>query len=123
MPSVLSQDFSKVEFSAPSLKKASPPVITPTDLTALFARFSQEYSVDQNLLTKIAACESHFNANSVNGDYGGMFQYSSSTWQTTRTAMSLDPNPDLRFNAEEAIKTTAYKISRGGSSAWPVCRQ
>jgi hypothetical protein len=35
--------------------------------------------------------------------------------------MGLNPDPELRFNAEEAIKTTAYKISRDGTGAWPVC--
>jgi hypothetical protein len=35
--------------------------------------------------------------------------------------MNLDPNPELRFNPEEAIKTAAFKISTVGFSPWPNC--
>jgi hypothetical protein len=35
--------------------------------------------------------------------------------------MGLDANSDLRFNAEEAIKTAAFHISQGGQGAWPNC--
>jgi hypothetical protein len=35
--------------------------------------------------------------------------------------MGLDTNPDLRKNAEEAIRTAAYKILNGGRGAWPNC--
>jgi hypothetical protein len=35
--------------------------------------------------------------------------------------MGLDSNPDLRFNADESIKTAAFKIAHGGIGAWPNC--
>jgi hypothetical protein len=35
--------------------------------------------------------------------------------------MELDPNPDLRYNAEESIKTAAYLISIGKTYLWPNC--
>jgi hypothetical protein len=50
-----------------------------------------------------------------------MYQFSKETWMNTRSQMGQDNNPDLRFNAEEAIKTAAFKISRGGAGAWAVC--
>jgi len=50
-----------------------------------------------------------------------MFQFSASTWASVRGLMGLDPNPDLRENAEEAIHTTAFMLSRGEESAWPNC--
>lgn len=53
--------------------------------------------------------------------YVGMYQFAAQTWQSTRTAMGLDPNPELRMNAEESIKTAAYKIANGGIQAWPNC--
>jgi hypothetical protein len=57
----------------------------------------------------------------TNGVYGGLFQFSSSTWISTRQAMNLDTNTELRFNPEEAIRTAAFKISTMGLSPWPNC--
>lgn len=96
-------------------------VTSPVDLDHWFSTYSQAFGIDENLLKHIAKCESGYNAGSISGPYGGMYQYLASTWSSTRNAMSLDPNPDLRFNAEEAIKTTAWKISVGGIQAWPHC--
>jgi len=95
--------------------------IAPQELQPLFTRYAQEYGVDADILAKIARCESHFNPQAVSGPYGGMYQYLVSTWASTRNAMGQDPNPDLRFSPEEAIETSAFKISRGGIGAWPVC--
>ncbi len=93
----------------------------PADLDPLFTKYSQEYGVSKDLLVKIAACESGFNPGAQNGPYGGMFQFLASTWVSNRKAMGLDPNPNLRYNSEEAIRTAAFKISRDGAGAWPVC--
>jgi hypothetical protein len=105
-----------------------PPTISPTgipatstDLESLFTRYSDEYHVDKEQLRKIARCESTFNPNAVNGPYLGMFQFAPQTWISQRTTMGLDPNTDLRTNAEESIKTAAYMISKGGASAWAGC--
>ena len=99
-----------------------PSVTGPADLDSLFTKYSSEFSVDIALLKKIAKCESGFNPTSNNsGLYLGMFQFSSSTWTVNRNRMGLDPNPDLRTNAEEAIRTAAFVISRGGRGAWPNC--
>src|SRR3989344_4908892 len=97
------------------------PIAAPVDLEALFTKYSNEYSVDKDLLKRIADCESHFNSEAVNGDYIGMFQFATSSWSSTRSAMGLDTNPDLRRNSEEAIRTTAFKIANGGQSSWPNC--
>ncbi|OGV97593.1 hypothetical protein A2W24_06140 [Microgenomates group bacterium RBG_16_45_19] len=90
---------------------------------ALFTQFANQFGVEVQLLKRIAWCESHYHPDSYNrsGGYGGIFQFSSSTWQSTRRAMGLDPNPDLRFDAEQAIMTAAFKIAAGGVRAWPVC--
>ena len=106
---------------APASKVKKPLAPAPYNLEALFDQYSQQYGVKKELLRKIARCESGFNPRAVNGPYGGMFQFLTSTWQSNRRAMGLDPNPDLRFNPEEAVKTTAFKISRDGTGAWPVC--
>ena len=97
------------------------PVFTPEHLDPLFNKYSQEYGVDKQVLIKIADCESKFNPQAVNGSYAGMYQFLASTWISNRKAMGQDPNPSLRFNPEEAIKTTAFKISQDGTGTWPVC--
>ena len=35
--------------------------------------------------------------------------------------MNMDPNPELRFHPEEAIRTAAFKISTAGLAPWPNC--
>ncbi len=106
----------------PSPTPTAIPTSTPvTDLESLFTKYSSQYSVSKDLLEKIAQCESGKNPNASYLSYLGMFQFGPDTWSSIRTRMNLDPNPDLRTNAEEAIKTAAYKISIGGQSAWPNC--
>ncbi len=99
------------------------PPPAPGEIDGYFKKYAGEYSVDENLMRKIAACESGYNTTSHNTtyDYAGMYQFSRDTWISTRGQMSDDPNPDLRFNAEQAIKTAAFKISRGGQNAWRNC--
>jgi hypothetical protein len=94
---------------------------TSGQLDEWFTKYSKEFSIDRQKLWNIAVCESNLNPNAVNGPYGGMFQFASSSWISTRIAMNMDSNPDLRFHAEEAIKTAAFKISTSGLSAWPSC--
>lgn len=73
-------------------------------------------------MKKIAYCESGGHPGASNGPYGGMFQYTVQTWEATRRLMGADTNPDLRYGAQEAIETTAFKLSRGGDAAWEHCR-
>jgi hypothetical protein len=116
--------------SAPTETPALTPTLQPTvsvttvgtdDLETLFTTYSTAYHVDKTLLEKIAQCESGKNSNALNGDYTGMFQFATSSWISVRATMGLDTNPDLRKNAEEAIRTAAYMISQGRASAWPTC--
>jgi hypothetical protein len=88
---------------------------------AYFDQYSNQYGVDKNLLKKIAQCESGMRANATNGIYGGMYQFASSTWVSTRAQMGLDTNPDLRFDSKESIQTASFKIANNGKSAWSGC--
>jgi hypothetical protein len=107
------------------------PTTTPTpstpsstnDLNILFSKYSAEYAVSQDILIKIAVCESKLNPNAQNGPYGGLYQFTPSSWNRVRIQMNADPNPDLRYNPEEAIKTAAFEISRHGTTIWPNCSQ
>jgi hypothetical protein len=107
----------------PTPSPTRPPPPPPGDLDNYFKRYAAEYNADEGLMRKIAVCESGYNASSHNTtyDYAGMYQFSKETWMNTRSQMGQDNNPDLRFNAEESIKTAAFKISRGGAGAWAVC--
>jgi hypothetical protein len=95
--------------------------VTSTQLDEWFTKYSTQFSVDRQRLWNIAVCESSLNPNAKNGDYGGMYQFSSSTWRSTRQRLNVDTNIQLRFNAEESIKTAAFLLSTSGHSPWPSC--
>ena len=97
------------------------PPVTSSQLDQWFTKYSNLYSIDRQKLWKVAVCESNLRPGATNGDYGGLYQFSTNAWKSTRRAMNLDPNPELRFNPEEAIKTAAFKISIVGFSPWPNC--
>jgi len=99
----------------------TPTTIPTTSFESYFDEYSEQYKVNKELLKKIAFCESGINPAAVNGQYGGMYQFSSETWQVTRKLMGADANPDLRFGAKEAIETAAYKIANGGQAACASC--
>jgi len=105
----------------PAYKAPAQPISTSAEIESWINQYGDQYGVDKEKLKSIAYCESRFNSGAVNGPYGGIYQYHPGTWSSTRKQMGLDPDPDLRFNAEEAIKTTAYKISVQGTGPWPVC--
>jgi hypothetical protein len=105
----------------PSAAPRFPSIVTSENLETLFSKYGTEYGVDANWLKKIAKCESNFNPNADSGLYVGMFQFAAPTWSSTRTGMGFDPNPDLRRNAEESIRTAAYMLSHGRQNAWPNC--
>lgn len=99
----------------------TPKPVTSQELNGWFTTYANHYSVDREKLRLIAICESTLKPHAVNGIYAGLFQFSPSTWRSTRNAMNLDPNPHLRFNPEEAIRTAAFKISTVGFLPWPNC--
>lgn len=99
----------------------TPVVTSDRGLEELFIKYSSTFSIDKNLIEKIANCESHFGTGAKNGPYAGMFQFDLPIWTSTRNLMGLDPNPDLRYSAEESIKTAAFLISQNHKTLWPVC--
>ena len=118
------------ETPVPSVTPRPTSTMTPTpnrisagDLEAFFTKYAGKESVDRELLKKIAVCESGFNPAARNGIYGGLFQFSENSWQNLRRIMNLNTDPKLRFNAEEAVKTAAYKLALNGRAAWPNCSQ
>lgn len=95
----------------------------PEEIKLFIEKYAAEYGVNRDMMLIIARCESNFCPEDVNGPFGGIYQFLSSTWISNRNFMGLDPNPDLRFEAEEAVRTAAFKMSRDGYGAWPDCSQ
>lgn len=110
----------------PTKKPTPTPTITPTPIPVgaledWFTKYSTQQSIDKERLKRIAVCESGLNPNARFLDYGGLFQFATSSWISTRANMNLPTDPNLRFNPEEAIRTAAFKIATGGIRAWPNC--
>jgi hypothetical protein len=84
--------------------------------------FAGQYGVDANVIRRIAICESGFNPASQNGIYAGMFQFDAPTWKSFRLMMNKNPDPDLRYDAKEAVETVAYMLSIHREALWPNCR-
>lgn len=105
----------------PTIIPTPAPVTAPSDLNKLFVQYANEYSISTELLKRIAKCESNFNPGANAHGYGGLFQFSETLWNQTRTLLHWDTNPNLRFNAEEAIKTAAFMVSQNHLGIWPNC--
>ena len=100
-----------------------PIIIGPANLEELFTKYSSEYSVDKELMKRIAHCESRLNPQASTSLYAGLYQFSQSLWIQTRTLMGQNSDPNLRFNAEEAIRTAAFMISQNHLYIWPNCNK
>jgi hypothetical protein len=98
-----------------------PVIIVPKDLEELFSKYSSEYSVDKELLIRIANCESSLNPNTVTKNYTGLFQFAEPIWIQTRNLMGRNPDTGLRLSAEESIRTAAYLIAQEHLGLWPNC--
>ncbi len=110
--------------TTPTLTPTPAPTVVPLtydELESLFTKHSERFSVAKDLLKKIANCESGFNPNAINGNYMGMFQFSPNTWINNRMLLGENTDINLRTNADEAIKTAAFMISRHITNAWPNC--
>lgn len=94
---------------------------TSEQINGFINSFGAEYKVDPNVIRHVALCESGFNPNAKNLTYGGLFQFSPTTWSSWRNKMQEDANTELRFNAEEAVQTAAFVLSLGKGSIWPNC--
>lgn len=97
------------------------PTFSSQQIYELINRFAGQYGVSPDVLRYMAICESGFNPKAIHAGYAGLFQFGSTTWKGLRVKIGEDPNPDLRFNAEEAVQTAAYAISIGESAIWPNC--
>ena len=105
----------------PTVTPIPTPITAPGILENWFNQYANQYGVDPQLLKRIAYCESEFNQTALNGIYFGIFQFNEDIWVRYREEMGHDPNPELRLDANEAIKTAAYLISKGKLFFWPNC--
>jgi len=101
--------------------KPTPTIEPPEKVNKLVDKYSIEYGLDPNVVRHLGLCESGFRSNATNGKYVGLFQYDTQTWSRIRTEMGLSTDPDLRYSAEEMIKTTSYALAKGKTKLWPHC--
>ncbi|RJQ38510.1 hypothetical protein C4559_01835 [Candidatus Microgenomates bacterium] len=99
----------------------TPTPLPPSGLDELFTKFASEYSIDKELLKRIANCESSLNPSAGTNKYAGLFQFAEPIWTQTRNLMGQNPDINLRFDAQEAIRTAAFMLSQNHLGIWPVC--
>lgn len=97
------------------------PPVSPEEIHGFIERFAAQYGIDPNVLRHLAVCESGFNPLAYNIGYAGLYQFGPITWAKFRRQMGEDIDPDLRFNAEEAVQTATYVLSIGRGGIWPNC--
>ena len=97
------------------------PAASSAQINAFIDQYAAHFSVDPNVLRHLAFCESTFNPLAEKLDYAGLYQFDQRTWRVYREMLSQDTDPDLRFNAEQAVLTAAYVLSIGRGGIWPSC--
>lgn len=82
--------------------------------------YASKYKVDADEMRCTIKNESGFRKQAKNGTStaSGLGQYIIGTWKSWRTKMGENADPDLRFDAEESIKTMAWAFSRGYQPHW-----
>lgn len=97
------------------------PEFTSEQIYGFTEKYGIFYAVDPNVIRHVALCESGFKPNAKNYIYAGLFQFDKPTWIYYRQKMGLDADTDLRYHAEEAVRTATYIFHLGKTSLWPNC--
>ena len=97
------------------------PVFTSEQIYGFTDHYGILYAVDPNVIRHVALCESDFNPKAKNYIYAGLFQFDTNTWIFYRQKMGLDADADLRYHAEEAVRTATYIFHLGKTGLWPNC--
>ena len=98
------------------------PTVSSQQIYELINRFAGQYGVSPDVMRHVALCESDFNPLAQTSKYAGLFQFDTPTWKNLRKEIGEETDPNLRLNAEEAIQTAAYAISKGKKDIlWPNC--
>lgn len=97
------------------------PTVSSQQIYELINRFAGQYGVSPDVMRHVALCESGFNPIASNAGYAGLYQFGVTTWKNLRLEIGEETDPNLRLNAEEAIQTAAYTISKGKTGLWPNC--
>ena len=94
--------------------------VTPDDVHYLISYYAREYKIDEKLLSRIIYCESSFNplAKNKSSTAGGLGGFIDSTFVSARKQMGEPTDLWLKYDKEEAVKTTAFYISKNGVGAW-----
>lgn len=86
----------------------------------LITFYADKYKTNREELKCVLKNESGLRKAATNGtsSASGMGQFIKSTWISWRTEMHEDPDLNLRFDADEMIKTTAFGLSKGRQTHW-----
>jgi hypothetical protein len=136
-PKVISYnvEIPPTEMPTPTLKPTPTvrPTLIPTPTVKPVPKYSSEqiygftnefggkYSIDPNVIRHIGQCESGFNPMAKNYIYAGLFQFDAATWKSFRKMMNKNTDPDLRYDAKEAVETVAFMLSIHRGALWPNC--
>jgi len=97
------------------------PQFTSQQIYEFTNQYAGQYGISPDILRYIAVCESGFNPSARYHIYAGLYQFDAATWKRFRALMGEDPHPDLRYNAQAAVKTAAYLLSQNRAYLWPNC--
>lgn len=97
------------------------PKFTSEEIYGFTEKYGILYAVNPNVIRHLVLCESGFNPSARNSIYAGLFQFDTQTWTYYRQKMGLDADADLRYHAEEAVRTGTYILSLGKTGLWPNC--
>ena len=97
------------------------PQFSAAEISGFTDQYGILYGVDANVVRHVVLCESGLNPAAKNGPYAGLFQFDARTWQIYRVKMGLSADPNLRYHAEEAVKTGTYVLSLQKTGLWPNC--
>ena len=106
----------------PSQKPAKRSVVPANPHRAIVERYATKYSVDADLMDCILFRESSYrtDASNTKSTARGIAQFLKGTWVWMRTRMGSDTQLNLREDAESAIETLAWALSKGYKNHWQV---
>jgi len=107
--------------ATPTVEEKPDNLYSSEEIQGFLKEYSDKYGLDINYLRHVMVCESGFNPLAVNGVYAGLFQFDERTWATYREMTNENPDPKLRLDAREAVKTGSYVISIEKTDLWPNC--
>lgn len=96
--------------------------ILATSIPDLFTKYSTQYGISEQLIKKVANCESSFSPKAINhsDNSQGLMQFQPQTFYTYAKKISI-ANPSI-WNADQQVHVAAYMFSIGQGKQWTTYR-